>query len=62
MAELKCIFCDVKVPGTVKVDEELFSIGEGNGFYQVHCYMCGAKGPVKGTEKGAIDAWNKRSK
>ena len=61
MAELKCIFCDVTVPGTVKVDEELFAIGENTGFYQVHCYMCGAKGPVGKSIDEAIDAWNKRS-
>lgn len=62
MAELKCNYCGNTIDGTIKVDEELASIGSFQGLFQVHCYMCGAKGPVKGTEKGAIDAWNKRSK
>ena len=62
MAELKCNYCGNTIAGSVKVDEELASIGSFQGLFQVHCYMCGAKGPVKETEEQAIDAWNKRSK
>lgn len=29
--------------------------------YHVHCSICGATGPEKKTERGAIDAWNRRT-
>ena len=60
MEKLKCRYCDITIDGTVKVDEELASIGSFQGLFQVHCYMCGAKGPVKETPEAAIEAWNKR--
>ena len=62
MAELKpCDYCHCEIPGMLKVDEELASLGDYEGLFQVHCYMCGAKGPVCTSREQAIDAWNKRS-
>lgn len=28
------------------------------GYYQVGCFICGASGPVKETEREAVEAWN----
>lgn len=62
MAELKpCRYCGNNILGTLLIDEELMSFGEAMGYFQAHCYMCGAKGPVCEDEQQAIDAWNKRS-
>lgn len=62
MAELKpCFWCGEVFKAMVQVDEELCSLGDQEGYYQVHCYMCGAKGPVREGREKAIDAWNKMS-
>lgn len=62
MAELKpCFWCGECFKNSVQVDEELASIGDYEGYFQVHCYMCGAKGPVRQGYEQAIDAWNRRS-
>lgn len=61
MAELKpCDYCE-EDGNFIQVDEELNSLGDDEGYFQVHCYMCGARGPVCTTRQQAIDAWNKRS-
>ena len=60
--ELKpCKYCNNNILDTLKVDEELFGLGGDDGFFQAHCYMCGAKGPVCESREKAIEAWNRRA-
>lgn len=59
-----CLFCHKSsVERPVYLDE----IHQFNGrispelMYQCRCTYCGAKGPIKGTKRAAIKAWNRRT-
>ena len=58
MAKLKpCIWCQA-LPKDLEVTEETTTRIK---MAWVHCFVCGARGPVMTTRQQAIDAWNKRS-
>lgn len=52
-----CLFCDNN--GQFK-----FSVMESDieGFYNMHCFRCGATGPNDETIEGAEQAWNHRTR
>lgn len=41
--------------------ENLIIIFDDYNNSAVFCNKCGAEGPLKGTEEGAIEAWNRRT-
>ena len=60
MTEFKpCFWCGKISKGCIDVEEK---VAFSEICFQVHCHMCGARGPFEETEQAAIDAWNKRSK
>lgn len=58
MTELKpCIWCQALQKDLEITEEETTRIKMS----WVHCFRCGARGPIKPTKKQAISSWNKRS-
>lgn len=55
-----CPFCD-------NADDDMLSVFDDKDYikkhrWYVYCHECGAQGPRAGSEKDAIDRWNKEVK